>query len=142
MRTRRLRGKALLVTATALALALVAGCSSGGGSGSSSVEEPNLNVAVVPAVDSAGFFVALNEGLFKAQGLNVTFNAATSSETAIAENQVKGVYDITGGNYVSYIQAQQSGKANLDIFAEGSVIGAEDQGMYTVFNSPIRASPA
>ena len=32
-------------------------------------------------------------------------------------DQVNGVYDITGGNYVSYIQAQQSGEANLDIFA-------------------------
>jgi len=137
MRTRRVRGKALLVTATALAL--VAGCSSGGGAvASSNLEEPNLNVAVVPAVDSAGFFVALNEGLFKAQGLNVTFHAATSSETVIAD-QVKGVYDITGGNYVSYIQAQQSGEANLDIFAEGSVMGPGAQGIYTVPNSPIKS---
>ncbi len=68
MRTRRVRGKALLVTATALALALAAGCSGGAGAASSGIEKPNLNVAVVPALDSAGFFVALNEGLFKARG--------------------------------------------------------------------------
>jgi NitT/TauT family transport system substrate-binding protein len=135
MRTRRVRGKALLVTATALALA--AGCSSAGGAAASSgLEKTNLNVAVVPALDSAGFFVALNEGLFKAQGLNVTFNAASSSETVIAE-QAQGVYDITGGNYVSYIQAQQSGEANLDIFAEGSVMGPGAQAIYTVPGSPI-----
>jgi NitT/TauT family transport system substrate-binding protein len=116
-----------------------AGCSSGGGAAASaSLEEPNLNVAVVPAVDSAGFFVALNQGLFKAQGLNVTFNAASSSETVIAD-QVKGVYDITGGNYVSYIQAQQSGAANLDIFAEGSVMGPGAQDIFTVPNSPIKS---
>ena len=139
MRTRRVRGKALLATATATAtaLALAAGCSTGGGAGASSgVEEPNLNVAVVPALDSAGFFVALNEGLFKAQGLNVTFNAASSSQTEIAD-QVKGIYDITGGNYVSYIQAQQSSAANLDIFAEGSVMGSGAQDIFTVPNSPI-----
>ena len=35
------------------------------------VEKPDLNVAVVPALDSAGFFVALNEHLFAKQGLNV-----------------------------------------------------------------------
>jgi len=29
----------------------------------------DLNVAVVPAADSAGFFVALHEGLFAARGL-------------------------------------------------------------------------
>src|SRR5271166_1454289 len=137
MRTRRVRGKAPLVMATALALALAAGCSGGAGAASSGIEKPNLNVAVVPALDSAGFFVALNEGLFKAQGLNVTFTPATSSETVVA-GQVQGEYDITGGNYVSYIQAQQSGQANLDIFAEGSVMGPGAQAIYTMPGSPVQ----
>jgi ABC-type nitrate/sulfonate/bicarbonate transport system substrate-binding protein len=39
-----------------------------GAAASSSVEKPTLNVAVVPALDSAGFFVALYQGLFKARG--------------------------------------------------------------------------
>ena len=99
-------------------------------------KKPNLNVAVVPALDSAGFFVALYGGLFKAAGLNVNFTPATSSDTVIAD-QVKGRYDITGGNYVSYIQAQQSGKANLDIFAEGSVMEPGTQGIYTMPDSKI-----
>jgi NitT/TauT family transport system substrate-binding protein len=136
MRTRRVRGKALLVTAAALALA--AGCSSGGGAaGAPGVEKPDLNVAVVPALDSAGFFVALYQGLFKAQGLNVHFTAATSSEAVIA-NQAQGSYDITGGNYVSYIQAQQRGEANLKIFAEGSVMQPGAQGIYTMPDTPVR----
>src|SRR6476646_8495219 len=113
---RQVRGRVLLVAA--VALALTAGCSNGGGAANAGrLEKPVLNVAVVPAVDSAGFFVALDRGLFKAQGLTVNFNAADSSETAIA-GQVAGTYDITGGNYVSYIQAQQQHQANLDIFAE------------------------
>jgi len=65
MRTRRVPGTGLLVTAVTLLLA--AGCSTGGSAaGTSGVEKPDLTVAVVPAVDSAGFFVALEEGLFKA----------------------------------------------------------------------------
>ncbi len=40
-----------------------------------------------------------------------------------------GTYDITGGNYVSYIQAQQQHRANLDIFAEGSVMEPGTQGI-------------
>ena len=52
-------------------------------------------------------------------------------------DQVKGTYDITGGNYVSYIQAQQSGQANLDIFAEGSVMEPGTQGIYTMPDSKI-----
>src|SRR6516164_5921652 len=136
MRTRRVRGMALVVTATALALA--AGCSSGGGAANPpGAEKPDLNVAVVPALDSAGFFVALYGGLFKAQGLNVHFTPATSSETVIAD-QAKGIYDITGGNYVSYIQAQQQGEANLYIFAEGSVMEPGSQGIYTMPDSKVR----
>ncbi len=135
MGTRYVRGRALLVAVVALALAV--GCSSGGGaSNASRVEKPVLTVAVVPAVDSAGFFVALDKGLFKAQGLTVNFTAVTSSETAIAD-QVAGAYDITGGNYVSYIQAQQQGRADLDIFAEGSVMEPGTQGIYTLPGSPV-----
>ena len=40
-------------------------------------------MAVVPAAGSAGFFVALHEGLFAARGLHVKFMPAISSETVI-----------------------------------------------------------
>jgi len=135
MGTRRGRGRALLVTAAVLAMA--AGCSGDrGAAGTPGLEKTVLNVAVDPGVDSAGFFIALDQGLFKAQGLTVNFIAATSSQAAIA-GQVSGAYDITGGNYVSYIQAQQQGAANLDIFAEGSVMGPGTQGIYTMPGSPV-----
>jgi NitT/TauT family transport system substrate-binding protein len=118
----------------------VAACGFGGptASAGTGVEKPDLTVAVVPAVDSGGFFVALYDGLFKAQGLNVTFVPAVSSETAIGD-QVKGSYDITGGNYVSYIQAEHGGQANLDIFAEGSVMQPGAQALYTMPKSQIRS---
>jgi NitT/TauT family transport system substrate-binding protein len=130
-----------VLIAAIVVFALAAGCASGGTSHNgaattSGVEKPNLTVAVVPAVDSAGFFIALYEGLFKKQGLNVTFVPAVSSETAIAD-QVKGDYDVTGGNYVSYIQAQQAGQADLDIFAEGSVMQPGAQALYTMPGSKI-----
>jgi NitT/TauT family transport system substrate-binding protein len=134
-----------VVVAGIVVFALAAGCASGGSNSTTNasttavtgVEKPNLTVAVVPAVDSAGFFVALYDGLFKAQGLHVTFVPAVSSETAIAD-QVKGTYDITGGNYVSYIQAQQAGQADLEIFAEGSVMLPGTQALYTMPGSKIR----
>jgi NitT/TauT family transport system substrate-binding protein len=119
------------------------------------VEQANLNVAVVPAADSAGFFVALHEGLFAARGLHVTFIPAVSSETVInaqALDEPSDRIDISCGNYVSYIQAQENyneGKrpssttdsmvaADLDIFAEGSVMEPGAQGLYVMPNSPIR----
>jgi NitT/TauT family transport system substrate-binding protein len=131
-----MRGAMLLVSAAALVLA--AGCSGGGSAAApSGLEKPDLNVAVVPALDSAGFFVALYGGLFSSAGLHVNFTPATSSDTVISA-QVKGQYDITGGNYVSYIQAQQAGQASLDIFAEGSVMEPGTQGIYVLPDSPIK----
>ncbi len=93
MEIRRIRGRTL----AAAVLALAAGCSKTETAASAGMERRDLNVAVVPALDSAGFFVALYGGLFKAAGLNVNFTPATSSDTVIAD-QVKGTYDITGGN--------------------------------------------
>jgi ABC-type nitrate/sulfonate/bicarbonate transport system substrate-binding protein len=84
------RRRALLAAALALVPA-TAGCS-GGAAHAPGLEKPDLTVAVVPAVDSAGFFVALHRGLFLARGLHVKFVPAISSETVIA-GQVAGRYE-------------------------------------------------
>jgi NitT/TauT family transport system substrate-binding protein len=87
------------------------------------LEKTHLTVAAVPAMDSAGFFIALHEGLFKQEGLDVQYTPATSSETVIGQ-QVKGgkdAFDITAGNYVSYIEHAAQGDP-LQIIAEGSVM--------------------
>ena len=138
-----------------LAILFLPRLTSGGDAASPGVEQPDLNVAVVPAADSAGFFVALHDGLFAARGLHVTFIPAVSSATVInaqALDEPHGRIDISCGNYVSYIQAQQNydqGKrpssasgvvvaADLDIFAEGSVMEPGAQGLYVMPGSRIR----
>jgi NitT/TauT family transport system substrate-binding protein len=130
---------------------LATGCGSGGASSSSGGEIPalakvtglektTLNVAAVPAMDSAGFFVALHDGLFAQEGLKVNYTPAVSSDTVIA-GQVKGQFDITAGNYVSYIEAQASGAAEsaggLDVVNEGSVMQQGAQVILTKPNSHI-----
>jgi NitT/TauT family transport system substrate-binding protein len=144
-----------IVAIAILAILFLPRFTSGGSAASTVMEDPDLNVAVVPAVDSAGFFVALHEGLFKAHGLHVTFIPAVSSETVInaqALDQPLDRIDISCGNYVSYIQAQENydqGKrvtsansstvaANLDIFAEGSLMEPGAQGLYVLPGSRIR----
>ena len=138
-----------------LAMLFLPRLASGGEAAAPTAEQPDLNVAVVPAADSAGFFVALHEGLFAARGLHVTFIPAVSSETVInaqALDEPQDRVDISCGNYVSYLQAQENynqGKrssspgdpmvaANLDIFAEGSVMEPGAQGLYVLPGSKIR----
>ena len=139
-----------------LAILFLPRLTSGGNAAASDATLPNLNVAVVPAVDSAGFFVALHQGLFTAQGLHVTFIPAVSSETVInaqALNASRDRIDVSCGNYVSYVQAQENydqGKrptsasdttvaADLDIFAEGSVMEPGAQGLYVMPGGGIKS---
>ncbi len=149
MTGRRMWGRATACAAALTAVAgLAAGCSSSGGAGGSGTattslagglpsnfgpaEKTTLNVAVVPAMDSAGFFIALHDGLFAKEGLSVNDSPAISSETAVAQ-QLKGQLDITGGNYVSYVNEAAVNHAPIEVVAEGSIM---QQGAQTIFTMP------
>lgn len=127
--------------------ALAAGCSSSSSSSSTGggtalenslltnfgpPEKTTLNVGAVPAMDSAGFFVALHDGLFAREGLHVNYTPAVSSETAIAQ-QLKGQLDVSAGNYVSYLEYDAQHGSPLEVVAEGSVT---QQGAQTIFTMP------
>ncbi len=107
------------------AVTALAGCSgtSGGGSGSTGgpLEKTDIVIDVFPAIDSAGLFIAQQRGLFKAQGLNVTIKLADTSQTAI-DGQLKGTYDITSADYVTYIDNALLRKTPLRIVDESSFL--------------------
>jgi NitT/TauT family transport system substrate-binding protein len=144
------------VAAAVVVLANAIACSSANSASDPRAQLTDLNVAVVPAVDSAGFFIALYDGLFRAQGLTVHFIPAVSSETEIdlqAEQlPTANPLDISCGAYPSYIQAQQAWDrglrpgsahpavvaADLDIFAEGSIMLPGAQGLYVMPDSTMR----
>lgn len=117
---------------------LAAGCAVGQGSTTPPrVEKPDVTVAAVPAVDSVGLYIAQQRGLFAANGLHVKIVPATSSKTVIA-GQLAGRYDITDGNYVSYILAEAEQHAKLLILAEGSVMEPHNQVVLVPAGSPIK----
>jgi NitT/TauT family transport system substrate-binding protein len=100
-------------------------------------EKTTLNVGVVPAMDSAGFFVALHEGLSAKEGLTTNYTPAVSSDTVIG-SQLQGQLDITGGNYVSYIQAAAEKHDPFEVIAEGSVMQQGSQVIFTMPKSDIK----
>lgn len=144
------KGKWGRVVSAAAALtavaALTAGCSAGTTTSSSSsasvmsslptsfgpAEKTTLNVGVVPAMDSAGFFIALHEGLFAKEGLTVKYTPAVSSETAVAQ-QLQGKLDISAGNYVSYVNEAAIDHQPIELIAEGSIM---QQGAQVIFTMP------
>ena len=121
-----------------LLVLLNVGCGAGGPAAAKAtdLEKTNLTVGAVPVADEAGLYVAQDEGLFKAEGLNVTIDSLVSSADATT-GQNDGKYDITAGNSVSYIQAQVNHLSNLEIVAEGSLMQPNNQALYTLPGSPI-----
>ena len=138
------RAAAGAVALTAVA-GLAAGCSSSPSASAGDItsvsslptnfgpaEKTTLNVGVVPAMDSAGFFIALHDGLFAREGLKINYSPAVSSETAVAQ-QLKGQLDISAGNYVSYINEAATDHQPIEVVAEASIM---QQGAQTIFTMP------
>jgi NitT/TauT family transport system substrate-binding protein len=127
-----------VVGALVAAALLAAACSSGGGSAApTGLEKTNLTVAAVPALDSAGLYIAQQRGLFAAQGLHVTIVSAPSSGSDIA-GQLAGTYDVTEGAYVAYMLADARQNANLKVLAPASNMGPLTQEVMVPPGSPIQ----
>jgi NitT/TauT family transport system substrate-binding protein len=131
---------------------LAAGCSSQSSSSASETsavstlptnfgpaEKSTLNVGVVPAMDSAGFFIALHDGLFAKEGLKINYTPAVSSETAVAQQVAKNpTLDISGGNYISYINEAATDHQPIELVAEASIMQQGAQTIFTMPNSKIK----
>jgi NitT/TauT family transport system substrate-binding protein len=154
--------------AALLVSGFVAGCGSAGASSSvtagsyaippaptGKLEKTNIVVNTVPTVDSAGLYVAQYMGYFKQAGLHVTIQQSQNTEQVL-NDQALDTVDVTAGNYVSYIEAQdnydngympsgnlqnptwQEISSNLDIFAEASVMNPGYAGLFVLPGSPIK----
>src|SRR5690242_1941575 len=130
------RGHRTGVAAAVNGLAALAAVCSGNSGHASGPEKTTIVVGAVPAVDTAGLYIAQQRGYFAAEGLRVKIEPIVSSELAISR-QLAGVYDITFGGYVSYIQADAGQRAGLRIIAEGSTMGPGEQGLLTMPGSRV-----
>jgi NitT/TauT family transport system substrate-binding protein len=118
--------KVLIASAIAVTM-LAAGCSSGSSDATPKLklEKTSIVVDAFPAIDSAGLYIAEMDGLFTAQGLHVTIEPVTTpppSTQTLIDGQVADKYDITAGDYVTYIQNELEGHAKLRIIAEASFL--------------------
>lgn len=118
---------------------LAAGCASARGAGLTSAasrpELPDITVAAIPSSDLAGLYIALDRGLFAAQGLHVTIDKIPSSQ-AIITDQLNGQVDIGAGAYVPYIEAEASG-GDFRVLAGASTLAPDTRVLVTTASSPI-----
>jgi NitT/TauT family transport system substrate-binding protein len=123
--------------AAAAAVTCAAGCSGAApGAQAPAPEKTTIVVGAVPATDSAGLYIAQQRGYFTAAGLHVKIVNIISAKDAISA-QLQGKFDVTLGNYVSYIQADAEQHADIRVIEEGSVIQPNDQSIVTLPGSPL-----
>jgi NitT/TauT family transport system substrate-binding protein len=137
VRFSRFRWSTAVCSAAVLAIsALAAGCDSATASQVPGVESANVSVDVFPTVDFAGLYIAQMDGLFRQQGLNVTITFAPASQLAVT-SIVNGTSDISGTDYVTYVDNELNNNARLRIIAEASSLEPNALGLFVPRHSPI-----
>ncbi|CRK61276.1 putative extracellular solute-binding protein [Alloactinosynnema sp. L-07] len=113
--------------AAAIAVALLAsscsllggdeGSNSAGGSGTGGVEKAKIKVGVLPVVDVAPFYRAIEQGYFKEQGLDVEAVVMASGPASI-NGVINGDVDIAFASYPAPLLAQSKKVAEFKIVAD------------------------
>src|SRR5262245_8718376 len=110
-----------VIAAVMVLLAGVPACSQSGGSATGTrhgpVEKSRIRVGVLPVVDVGPFYLAIENGYFKAEGLDVEV-VTTASGKASIDGLVSGDLDISQGSYPAAFLAQSRKVADFKIVAE------------------------
>jgi len=117
-----MRSRRMTPLFTLPAIFLLAGCLGGSDAAAAGkLETTTVTVDAFAAIDSAGLFIAQMDGLFAKQGLTVKINLAQSTQDEI-NAQVGGTYDVSLGDYVTYIDNDVLAKKQLLITGESSFL--------------------
>lgn len=136
MRTRRL-GRSYLAGALAVALVSATGCGGSSSTSGNGLEKSTITVGALPVVDFVALWVAKDKGLFKKQGLNVNIQIQSGGATAVPK-LAAGSLDFSIINYVSAIQATESGTVPLKILCDAYQLQPDASGVLVPKDSPIK----
>jgi NitT/TauT family transport system substrate-binding protein len=148
-----------LCHALAAGLPVVALAACSGGSGSSGISGPapeasSIVLDIVPTGDTAGIYIAQDDGFFARQGLTVKIVPVNGAQYGLGNLQT-GNAQLIEGNYVSFILAQTAGRfaapnpananatepskpINMRIIADTSQMQPGNQALYVMPNAPYR----
>jgi NitT/TauT family transport system substrate-binding protein len=132
---RRIRSHVALFTGLLVSAALTVACGSSGGNGQ---QKTTITVAALPLVDTAGLHIAVQQKFFDAEGLRVQIRPVAQSIQALPALKTGQVDVIAGGNYVTFLQAQEQGTLKLRILAAGAAVAPRFMTVLTMPNSPIK----
>src|SRR5579859_2092648 len=107
---------------------LLTGCTGAAHGTASQLEQTTITVDAFTAIDTAGLFIAEQDGLFARAGLNVKLRLQSLVQPEV-DDLAAGRADIISGDYVTFIEDQTAGapdlhneKVDLRIIAESSFL--------------------
>ncbi len=143
----RSRVRIPIIAATLALLTAASGCGlMGGSSGDSTtkpsatggaVEKQKIRVGVLPVVDVAPLYRAIDQGYFRQQGLEVEPVSVQSGPKAV-EGIIGGDLDIAFTSYPGAFAAQAKGAANLKIVADAYAARPGHLVLVATQNSPMQ----
>jgi NitT/TauT family transport system substrate-binding protein len=138
--TRRVVLSSVLAVALAASSAACSGSSDKEGSSGSGngLEKTEINVGSMPVADTAPLQMAVQQGLFKAEGLDVKLQTIAGGADAIPKLKA-GSLDISFGNFVSFLGAKSKGALDVRFVAEGFQSAAGTHDVLVAKDSPIRS---
>lgn len=135
---RRFGSRPALLTSLLLTAALTVGCGSSKSTDSSGLEKKTITVASLPLVDAAGLHIAIKQKFFEAEGLKVNVKPVAQSILALPALKNGQVDVIAGGNYVTFLQANEKGTLKLRILADGAAEAPRFMELLVPKDSPIK----
>lgn len=135
---RRFGPRPALLTSLLLTAALAMGCGGSKSNHTSGLEKKTITVASLPLVDAAGLHIAVKQKFFEAEGLKVNIKPVAQSILALPALKNGQVDVIAGGNYVTFLQANDTGQLKLRILADGAAEAPRFMELLVPKDSPIK----
>ncbi|WP_158882446.1 ABC transporter substrate-binding protein [Amycolatopsis anabasis] len=125
-------------------LASVSGCGLLGGSdksaegGTGAVEQPKVKVSIMPTIDLAPFHLAVQNGYFKQEGLDLEVVNAPSGQASLSK-LIGGEVDIAYGSYTPFFIAKSKGAADIKFVADASSAAPKSTMIVAMPNSQVKS---
>ncbi|MBK1785360.1 ABC transporter substrate-binding protein [Prauserella sp. ASG 168] len=124
-------------------LAATGGCGMLGGSDESSeggngdLETSKISVSIMPTIDLAPFHLAMQNGYFKDEGLDVEVVNAPSGQASLTK-LINGEVNVAYGSYTPFFIAQSKGAAELKFVADASSAGPDSTMIVAMPDSDVK----
>ncbi|MCR6484304.1 ABC transporter substrate-binding protein [Amycolatopsis sp. OK19-0408] len=139
----RTRRAALGLALTVAAATALTGCSALGSDDSSAssngggLEKSKIKVSIMPTTDLGPFWLALDGGYFKAEGLDVEQIVANSGQASMTK-AISGEADIALSTYTPFFVAKSKGTADVTLVADATSVNAKSNAIVTVPSSNVK----